>query len=435
MQLQLLEAFPLQPGDGVLEQAMRPTNLLKAYQRVKRNGGAPGVDGETLHQFGSKLDHVLTSVREQVLSGSYQPQPVRRVAIPKPGGGERYLGIPTILDRVLQQALLQVLLPIFDPQFHRWSFGFRPGRGTHQAVLQARQHMKDGYRWVVDLDLEKFFDRVNHDVLMARIARRVTDKGALRLIRRYLRAGMMEGGVTAPSIEGTPQGGPLSPLLSNILLDDLDQELEKRGHRFCRYADDCNVYVRSKTGGKRTMASLTRFLEKRLRLTVNQQKSAVDRPWKRQFLGYTPNWHTRPKLKVSPDREKRLKTKAMLLLRPGKGRAIRYTLEELAPKIRGWATYYRLCEIKAPFERFDLWLCRRIRVLFWRQWKTPRNRFRQMVRRGVDGGRARALSRTNRGPYWCAGTWTMRMAITLQEIRDLGWLSLLEEYQRVKLSA
>ena len=435
MQLQLSGTFPHQPGNAVLEQAMRPANLLKAYERVKRNGGAPGIDGETVEQFGTRLNYLLTFAREQVLAGNYLPQPVRRVAIPKPGGGERHLGIPTILDRVLQQALLQALIPVFDPQFHQWNFGFRTGFGAHPAILQAQQHIRDGHRWVVDLDLEKFFDRVNHDVLMSRIARRVTDKGALRLIRRYLQAGVMEGGVASLSTEGTPQGGPLSPLLSNILLDELDQELGQRGHRFCRYADDCNVYVRSRAAGRRVMASLTRFLEKRLRLTVNQKKSAVDRPWNRQFLGYTVTFHKRAKLQVAPDREKRLKDKLKPFLRMARGRAIDRTLSELAPKIRGWASYYKLCDVKGPFERLDLWLRRRIRLLFWRQWKTPKNRFRQMARRGVPGGIARAGSRDKRGPYWHSGSSHMLRAINYKELRELGWLSFLEEFQRLKRSA
>ena len=322
MQLLLFDQFPAQPGDFVIEKMVRPSNLLAAYQRVKRNGGAPGVDGVTVSEFGKRIQSELLRASKEIAAGVYQPQPVRQVEIPKPGGGTRKLGIPTVLDRVLQQALLQVLTPVFDPQFSESSFGFRPGRGTHQAVKQAQRHIRDGYRWVVDVDLAKFFDRVNHDVLMGILARRIEDKRVLLLIRRYLQSGVLIGGLTSPTQAGTPQGGPLSPLLSNVMLDVLDKELEKRGHRFCRYADDSNVYVRSRKAGERLMVSMTRFLERRLRLQVNEQKSAVDRPWRRQFLGYSVLNGKNALLIVAPEREKRMKAKARPLLRTGRGRSI-----------------------------------------------------------------------------------------------------------------
>ena len=275
----------------LIEQVVRRENLVAAHARVVRNGGAPGVDGMTVDELMPYCRQHWARIREQLLSGTYVPQPVRRVEIPKPDGkGVRMLGIPTVLDRFIQQALLQVLSPIFDPTFSDASYGFRPGRSTHQAVQRARGHIAAGHRWVVDVDLEKFFDRVNHDVLMARVARRVKDKRVLLLIRRYLQAGMMEGGLVSPRTEGTPQGGPLSPLLSNILLDEWDRELERRGHRFVRYADDCNVYVRSKAAGERVLASLERWLTQRLRLRVNRDKSGVARPWTRKFLGYSVTW-------------------------------------------------------------------------------------------------------------------------------------------------
>src|SRR5688572_749555 len=273
--------------EALLEKALERNNVLAAYQRVVANGGAPGIDGMTVDDLMTFCQKHWARIREELLGGSYKPQPVRRVDIPKPGGGQRTLGIPTVLDRMIQQALLQVLQPILDSTFSESSYGYRPGRSAQQAVRRAREHVTAGYRWVVDLDLEKFFDRVNHDVLMARVAKRVRDKKVLLLIRRYLQAGLMEGGLVSPRTEGTPQGGPLSPLLSNVLLDELDKELERREHRFVRYADDCNVYVQSKAAGERVMASLEQFLDKKLRLKVNRSKSAVDRPWRRKLLGYS----------------------------------------------------------------------------------------------------------------------------------------------------
>nr|NIV45675.1 group II intron reverse transcriptase/maturase [Gammaproteobacteria bacterium] len=358
-----------------MEEALCRENVLAAHKRVVRNGGAPGVDGMTVDELMPYCREHWARIREELLGGRYRPQPVLRVEIPKPDGkGKRMLGIPTVLDRMIQQALLQVLTPIFDPTFSDDSFGFRPGRSTHGAVLRAREHMAAGHRWVVDLDLEKFFDRVNHDVLMARVARRVKDKRVLLLIRRYLQAGMMEGGLVSPRVEGTPQGGPLSPLLSNVLLDELDKELERRGHRFVRYADDCNVYVQSKAAGERVMASLERFLAKRLRLRVNRDKSAVARPWKRKFLGYSVTWHRKPKLKVAPESIKRLKGKLRQKLRQGRGRNLGCVVRDLGPVIRGWVAYYRLSEVKGSFEVLDQWLRRKLRCIQWRQWKRPRTR-------------------------------------------------------------
>lgn len=284
---------------SLIDEVLRRENMAAAHARVVSNGGAPGIDGMTVEALKEHCREHWPRIRQELFGGTYQPQPVRRVEIPKPGGGVRTLGIPTVRDRMTQQALLQVLSPIFDPTFSDASFGFRPGRGTHDAVVRAREHIAAGYRWVVDLDLAKFFDTVNHDVLMRLVARRVKDQRVLRLIGRYLRAGMLEGGVASPRTEGTPQGGPLSPLLSNILLDELDQELERRGHRFVRYADDCNVYVRSQAAGERVMASLEGFLMKRLRLKVNREKSAVTRPWDSTFLGYSFTVDRDAKLKVA----------------------------------------------------------------------------------------------------------------------------------------
>lgn len=433
-QLLLFEDDLEDRGRLIIEEMVRPKNLLRAYSRVKRNKGAPGTDGMTVQELGAYLRSNIENIREQLLSGIYQPQPVLRKTISKPGGGVRKLGIPTCLDRLVQQALLQVLTPIFDPTFSERSYGFRPGRGTHAAVLQAREYVEQGNRWVVDIDLEQFFDRVNHDVLMARVARKVKDKRALKLIRRFLEVGILDNGLVKPVIEGTPQGGPLSPMLSNILLDDLDKELERRGHCFCRYADDANVYVRTRRAGERVMGSITRFLNEKLKLQVNEKKSAVDRPWRRQFLGYSMTSARLPRLKVAPDREKRFKRGLRPFLRAARGGSVRQMLSLLAPKIRGWVNYYRLCDVKAAFERLDKWIRRRIRVVFWRHWKRPWTRFKELCKRGIFRERARKSAWNGRGPWWNAGKSHMNQAIPTRELRELGYVSFLEVYQRFKCS-
>jgi RNA-directed DNA polymerase len=419
-----------------MEEALCRENVLAAHQRVVRNGGAPGVDGMTVEQLMPYCREHWPRIREELLGGRYVPQPVRRVEIPKPDGkGKRMLGIPTVLDRMIQQALLQVLTPIFDPTFSDDSYGFRPGRGTHDAVLRVREHIAAGHRWVVDLDLEKFFDRVNHDVLMARVARRVEDKRVLLLIRRYLQGGMMEGGLVSPRREGTPQGGPLSPLLSNVLLDELDKELEQREHRFVRYADDCNVYVQSEAAGERVMASLERFLAKRLRLRVNRDKSAVARPWRRKFLGYSVTWHRKPKLKVAPKSVKRLKGKLRQMLRRGRGRNLDRVIRDLGPVIRGWVAYYRLSEVKGSFEALDKWLRRKLRCIQWRQWKRPRTRRKRLIALGLDPERARRSAGNGRGPWWNAGAGHMHRAIPTRVLQDMGLTSFLGEYRRLACSS
>jgi len=416
----------------LMEQVVCRENMLAAYRRVVRNKGAAGADGMTAGELWGFCQAHWEGVREQLLGGTYCPQPVRKVEIPKPGGkGVRMLGIPTVLDRLIQQALGQVLTPIFDPTFSEQSFGFRPGRSAHQAVRSAWSHMAQGYRWMVDMDLEKLFDRVNHDVLMARVARRVKDRRVIVLIYRFLRCGMMEGGVVSPRVEGTPQGGPLSPLLSNILLDDLDKELERRGHRFVRYADDCNIYVRSKRAGERVLRRLERYLRERLRLTVNRDKSAVDRPWNRKFLGYSVTVHRRPKLKVAPESIRRLKQKLRDTFRRGRGRHIARLIAELTPQLRGWVAYFRLSEVKGVFEELDQWVRRKLRRVLWKQWKRPRTRARELAKRGVDREQACRTAYSGYGPWRCARFSALNRAIPTSALRRLGLVNLLEEHRRL----
>ena len=420
-------------AEGLLEEVLRRENLKQALARIRSNKGAPGVDGMTVEALTPHLKENWPRIREELLGETYVPSPIRRVAIPKPDGkGIRLLGIPTVLDRLIQQAILQVLTPVFDPHFSGSSYGFRPGRGCHDAVKAAQVHVEAGYRFVVDVDLEKFFDRVNHDVLMARVARRVGDKRLLKLIRRYLEAGVMIDGIAQVREEGTPQGGPLSPILSNVLLDDLDKELERRGHRFCRYADDCNVYVKSKASGERVMESVTRFLEKRLHLRVNRDKSAVGRPWNRKFLGYTMTPHHRPKLKVSPSSVKRAKARIREIVRKGLGRSVATVIGELTPFLRGWVNYFRLSQVKNVFEKLDQWIRRKLRAILWRQWKRPWTRAKRMIQRGIERGRAWTSAYNGRGPWWNAGASHMNAAMPAKWFHQQGLTSLLAEHRRLE---
>jgi len=419
----------------LMDEVVRRENMMAAHARVVKNKGAAGVDGMTVDELLPFCCEHWVRIRKELLDGTYRPQPVRQVEIPKPDGGVRLLGIPTVIDRLIQQAVLQVLNPIFDPLFSESSFGFRPGRGAHDAVRSARDHIAAGHRWLVDLDLEKFFDRVNHDFLMSRVARTVKDKRVLKLIRRYLQAGIMIGGLVEPRDKGTPQGGPLSPLLSNIMLDDLDKELERRGHRFARYADDCNVYVKSQAAGERVMDSLTRFLEQCLRLTVNRSKSAVARPWDRKFLGYSVTTHKQPRLRVAPKSVTRLKKKLWPLLRSGRGRSLRTVISLLKTRIRGWVAYFRLADVKVHFESLDQWVRRKLRCILWRQWKRPKTRARELRRRGLDADRARLSAGNGRGPWWNAGAWHMHQAVPTAYFRRLGLLSFIEEHRRLARSA
>jgi RNA-directed DNA polymerase len=423
-------------AEQLLEAVVERKNMWLALKQVERNSGAAGVDNMTVAQLRAYLREHWLRIKAELLAGSYQPQPVLKVEIPKPGGkGMRMLGIPTVLDRLLQQALQQVISPLFEPHFSESSYGFRPQRSAHQAVLKARQYVREGRRWVVDMDLEKFFDRVNHDILMSRLARRIKDKRVLQLIRGYLQAGMMSKGLTTVRREGTPQGGPLSPLLSNILLDELDKELERRGHRFCRYADDCNVYVRSRSAGERVLKSLTTFLARRLRLKVNAEKSAVARPWERKFLGYSFTWHREARLKVALGSVQRLKGKLREIFRRGRGRNLNKLIEEeLTPLLRGWLNYFRLAEVKGIFEELDSWIRRKLRNLIWRKWKRPFTRAKGLVQRGLAQAQALKSAMNGRGPWWNAGAAHMHAAFPKSYFDRCGLLSLLEQRRRFQLA-
>jgi len=413
----------------LMQAVVERENMRLAFKRVIANKGAPGIDGMTVDDLKPWLIENWHKVKEELLSGRYKPRPVRRVEIPKAGGkGIRQLGIPTVVDRMIQQALHQVLNPLFDPFFSEHSYGFRPGRSAHMAVQAARQYVADGRRWVVDMDLEKFFDRVNHDILMSRVARKVKDKEVLRLIRRYLQAGMMEDGVVSSRHEGTPQGGPLSPLLSNILMDELDKELERRGHCFCRYADDANIYVKTERSGQRVFESISAFLEKRLKLKVNREKSAVDRPWKRKFLGYSMTCNREPRLKVAKESIQRLKRNLVKCFHRGRGRNLkRFINEELNPKLRGWFNYFSLAEVKNVYEELDSWIRRHLRNLLWRQWKRPRFRVKKLMNRGLSLDRARQSAYNGRGSWFNSGASHMNQAYPRKFFHSMGLYSLLEE--------
>ena len=426
--------FHEEPLD-LLSVVLARTNMQKAYARVMRNKGAAGVDGIEVSDLKAYLKCHWLEHKEALLNGSYQPQPVRKVEIPKSGGGVRQLGIPTVLDRLIQQALHQVLSPVFEPGFSDSSYGFRPGRSAGQAVLQARQYAESGRRWVVDLDLEKFFDRVNHDILMSRVARQVKDKRILKLIRAYLEAGICEGGLVTARKEGTPQGGPLSPLLSNILLADLDKELEERGHKFCRYADDCNIYVKSESAGQRVLFSLTVYLEETLKLKVNQEKSGVGRPWQRKFLGYTQcNRKRNVRLKIASEVIKRFKGSIKLALRRGRGCSLLKTVETLNPKLRGWMIYFRHIGVKDILQELDGWLRRHLRKILWRQWKRPLTRTKRLVQLGLGRERAKVSAQNGRGAWWNAGASHMNQALPEKRFDKLGLISLVDYNQKLKCS-
>ncbi|HEX2535141.1 MAG TPA: group II intron reverse transcriptase/maturase [Chitinophagaceae bacterium] len=416
----------------LIEQLVERSNMMRAYQRVLANKGAPGVDGLSVGELKGWLKLHWASIKAALLAGAYQPQAVRLVELPKADGGVRRLGIPTVVDRLLQQALLQVLQPHFEPEFSESSYGFRPGRNAGQAVRAAQAYVQSGRRIVVDIDLETFFDRVNHDIVMSRVARKVKDKRVLKLIRRYLTAGLMKDGIVSPRVEGTPQGGPLSPLLSNILLTDLDRELERRGHCFCRYADDCNIYVGSVKAGKQLFTQLTKYLSKVLKLKVNEEKSAVDRAWRRKFLGYSLSWHKRVKLQIAGQSVKKLKAKIRAELAGRRFEKLERVINRLNPILRGWMTYYRYSEIKGLQLELDGWIRRKLRCLLWRQWKQPSTRARELRKRGVAQKEIRPATRNRRGPWWNAGASHMNQALPKRFFDQMGLVSLVDTWQSLQ---
>ena len=420
----------------LMETVVERSNMILALHRVEKNRGSAGVDAMTVKELRGHLKEHWPKIKEQLVEGSYRAAAVRRAEIAKPSGGMRQLGIPTVVDRLIQQALNQVLSPIFDQNFSRSSYGFRPGRSAHQAVRQVQAYVTSGKRWLVDIDLEKFFDRVNHDILVSRVAKQISDKRVLILIRRYLQAGIMEGGLMTASREGTPQGGPLSPLLSNIVLDDLDKELERRGLSFCRYADDCNIHVRSRRAGQRVLASVKDFLQRQLKLKVNMEKSAVARPWERKFLGYSMTFHIQPRLKVARESVKRLREKLKESFHRAKGRRLdRFIEQELNPILRGWGNYFQLAEVEGTFEELEQWVRRKLRQMLWRQWKRNHTRAARLIQRGLATERAWKSAGNGRGSWWNAGASHMNEAFPKSYFDHMGLVSLLNQRRRVLKTA
>jgi RNA-directed DNA polymerase len=407
-------------SEQLMEEVCERENCKQALARVKANKGSAGVDGMTVQQLPEYLKQHWPVIREQLLSGTYKPQPVKRVEIPKPDGGIRKLGIPTVLDRFIQQAVMQVLQRKWDRTFSEHSYGFRPGRSAHQAVEQAQKYIAEGYRWVVDLDLEKFFDRVNHDRLMAKIAERVGDKRMLKLIRAFLTAGVLEDGLVNPVDEGTPQGGPLSPLLSNIVLDEFDRELEQRGLRFARYADDSNIYVRSKRAGERVMESMTRFIATKLKLKVNQQKSMVARPWERKFLGFSFTRAVMPKRRIAPKAVDRFKGRVRELTSRTRGVSIERMAEELSRYLRGWLGYFGKCQTPSVLQSLEEWTRRRLRSAIWKQWKMGKVRFAELRKRGVGKDLAAQSAGSAHGPWRMANSPALGIALPNAYFDSLG---------------
>jgi RNA-directed DNA polymerase len=403
----------------LMEEVCERSNLVKALKRVKANKGSPGMDGMTVQELPDFLKAHWPEIRARLFGGTYEPQPVRRVEIPKPDGGRRKLGIPTVLDRFVQQAVMQVLQRQWEPTFSAHSFGFRPGRSAHQAVAQAQGYIAEGYSHVVDIDLEKFFDRVNHDKLMGRVAQRITDRRVRKLIRAFLNAGAMEGGLVSPTEEGTPQGGPLSPLLSNIVLDELDRELEKRGHRFVRYADDCNIYVKSERAGRRVMKSVSRFIARKLKLKVNEQKSAVDRPHKRKFLGFSFTNEESPRRRIAPKALSRFKERVRELTRRTRA-GLERTIEDLAKYLQGWNQYFGYCETPSVLESLNSWIRRRLRSLAWKQWKRGKTRYKELRSRGVRKNLAAQTAGSPKGPWHNSKSPALSFALPNAHLASLG---------------
>jgi RNA-directed DNA polymerase len=402
--------------EQLMDKVVERDNLLTALRNVKRNGGAPGVDGRTVKELPECLKRQWPKIRRQLTSGTYVPLPVRRVEIPKPGGGIRQLGIPSVLDRFIQQALMQVLQREWDATFSRSSYGFRPKRSAHQAIKQSQRYLKEGYRWVVDMDIEKFFDRVNHDKLMSDVRKRVSDRRVNTLILRFLRSGVEHEGELLIMETGTPQGGPLSPLLANLLLDTLDRELERRGHRFVRYADDCNIYVKSKRAGSRVLKSISQFLNRHLKLSVNEVKSAVGRPWERQFLGFTLS--KRLNRKISSKSIKRFKNRIREITCRVRGRRIEVIVKELRRFMIGWQAYFDITEVRYVLKELDSWVRRRLRCYLWKQW--GRRGYRELLKRGVSRDLAWNTAKSAHGPWRLSRSPGLAFALTAKHFASLG---------------
>jgi len=383
----------------LMEQILSRENLIRALNRVVRNKGSHGVDGMPVQNLRAHVIEHWDTMKVELLSGTYQPQPVRRVEIPKPDGGVRLLGIPTVMDRFIQQAIAQVLSSIYDPTFSDHSYGFRPNRSAHGAVKKAKGYIAEGNRWVVDIDLEKFFDRVNHDKLMGLLAKRIEDKCLLKLIHKYLKTGIMINGVVTDNEEGTPQGGPLSPLLSNIVLDELDKELEKRGHQFVRYADDCNIYVKTPKAGNRVMRSVTSYIEGKLKLKVNGNKSAVDRPWRRKFLGFSFTKHREPKIRIAKASVNRMKDKIRDITSRKRPYSMEVRIQKLNQYLMGWCGYFALADTPSVFKTLESWIRRRLRMCVWKSWKKPSTKVRKLTGLGIPKGKAHEWGNSRKG-YW-----------------------------------
>lgn len=419
----------------LMERILSRDNLLSALKRVERNKGSHGVDDMPVQFLRPHIMKHWNSLKKELLEGTYEPQPVRRIEIPKPDGGVRLLGIPTVTDRFIQQAIAQVLTSLYDPTFSDHCYGFRPNRSAHDAVRKAKGFLQDGYRWVVDMDLEKFFDKVNHDRLMGTLAKRIQDKRLLALIRKYLTSGIMIQGVVTASREGTPQGGPLSPLLSNIVLDELDRELEKRGHRFVRYADDCNIYVKTERAGQRVMKSVTSFIEKELKLKVNLQKSAVDRPWKRKFLGFSFTTGKEPKIRVANESRKRMKQKIRDITSRKKPYSMEFRIQKLNQYLMGWCGYFALADTPSVFRDFDSWIRRRLRMCMWKDWKKPKTKTRKLIGLGADPQKAYEWGNSRKAYWRIAKSPILHRTLGNSYWSSQGLKSLLARYETLRYSS
>ena len=413
---------------NLLEKILSRDNMNAAYKQVVRNKGSHGIDGMKVDELLPYLKKNGNNLIEELKAGTYRPKPVRRVEIPKPDGGVRLLGIPTVVDRMIQQAIAQILTPIFAPEFSENSFGFRPGRSAHQAIKRAQGYINEGYNWVVDIDLAKYFDTVNHDKLMALVARKIKDKRVLKLIRGYLKSGVMINGVAIETEEGCPQGGPLSPLLSNIMLNELDKELEKRGHKFCRYADDCNIYVRSRKAAERTMQSVTKFLEGKLKLRVNREKSAVDRPWKRKFVGFSFYCGKEGiRIRVHKKSIERVKEKIRQITSRSNGMSMDARLLKLKQLIKGWVNYFRIADMKSLARTLDEWTRRRLRMCIWKQWKKVRTRSQNLMKLGLDRQKAWEFANTRKGYWRTAKSPILSQTITNERLQKRGYTGFIAE--------